>query len=66
MSGESVRIQVILTKEQYELIQQLKGELGSSDSEVVRNIIIAWLSEKSLLSAKLKEKMGYANAESKR
>jgi hypothetical protein len=36
------------------------------NSEVVRNIIIAWLSEKSLLSAKLKEKMGYANAESKR
>ncbi len=57
MSNESVRIQVVLTKEQYELIQKLKGEMGSSDSEVVRNIIIAWLSEKSILSEKLKEKV---------
>ncbi len=57
MSSESVRIQVILTKEQYELIQRLKGVMGSSDSEVVRNIIIAWLSEKSILSEKLKEKV---------
>lgn len=48
MSSESVRIQVILTKEQYELIQRLKGLIGSSDSEVIRNIIIAWLSEKSI------------------
>jgi len=47
----------VLTKEQYELIQKLKGEMGSSDSEVVRNIIIAWLSEKSILSEKLKEKV---------
>jgi len=45
MSNESVRIQVVVTKEQYEIIQRLKGELGSSDSEVVRNIVIAWLSE---------------------
>ena len=57
MSNESVRIQVVVTKEQYEIIQRLKGELGSSDSEVVRNIVIAWLSEISLLSTKLKEKM---------
>ncbi len=57
MSNDSVRIQVILTREQYELIQRLKGEMGSSDSEVVRNIIIAWLSEKSIISAKIKEKL---------
>ncbi len=57
MSSESVRIQVILTREQYELIQRLKGVMGSSDSEVVRNIVIAWLSEKSILSEKLKERV---------
>ena len=30
------RIQVNFTKEQYELLQKLKGELGNSDSEVVK------------------------------
>ncbi len=54
MSSESVRVQVVLTREQYEIIQMLKGLMGSSDSEVVRNIIIAWLSEKSIISERLK------------
>ncbi len=55
------RIQVSFTKEQYELLQKLKGELGNSDSEVVKNITIAWLIEKSLISTALKEKILYNN-----
>jgi len=57
MSNKTIRIQVIFTKEQYQLIQKLKGEMGISDSEVVRNIVIAWLVEKSFISTTLKDKV---------
>jgi hypothetical protein len=51
------RVQVTFTKEQWDLIEKLKGELGSSDSEIVRNIVIGWLMEKSLISTTLKNKI---------
>lgn len=57
MSNEIKRVQVNFTKEQYELLQKLKGELGNSDSDVVRNIVIAWLTEKSFISTQLKTKI---------
>lgn len=34
----------------FEMIRGLKGELGESDSEVVRNIVIAYLSEQGFFS----------------
>lgn len=57
MSNDMKRIQVMFTSEQYELLQKLKGELGASDSEVVRNIVLAWLTEKSFISTTLKTKI---------
>lgn len=51
------RIQVIFSKQQYDLLQKLKGEMGLSDSEVVRNIVLAWLVEKSFISATLKNRI---------
>lgn len=58
MNKEKIkRIQVNFTKEQYELIQKLKGELGNSDAEVVKNITMAWLTEKSFISTTLKQKI---------
>jgi Holliday junction resolvasome RuvABC DNA-binding subunit len=42
------RIMVTLDQEQYEILQQLKG-FGSKDAERIRNILIAYLSEKSYL-----------------
>lgn len=57
MSKGIKRVQVTFTKEQYELIQKLKGELGNSDSEVIKSITIAWLTEKSFISTTLKEKL---------
>ena len=53
----SKRIQVNFTDEQYELLQKLKGELGTSDSDVVKNITMAWLTEKSFISTTLKTKI---------
>ncbi|NPA62271.1 MAG: CopG family transcriptional regulator [Methanococci archaeon] len=55
--GEVKRIQVTFTKEQWELIEKLKGELGLSDSEVVRNIVLNWLIEKSFISTALKNRL---------
>jgi hypothetical protein len=42
------RIMVTLDDEQYQILQRLKG-FGLKDAEKVRNIIIAYLSEKSYL-----------------
>jgi len=39
---------VTLDDDQYEILQQLKG-FGSKDAEKIRNLVIAYLSEKSYL-----------------
>jgi len=51
------RAQVTFTKEQWKLIEKLKGEMGITDSEVVRNIVLSWLIEKSFISTTLKSKI---------
>ncbi|WP_457556014.1 CopG family transcriptional regulator [Candidatus Pyrohabitans sp.] len=50
------RIQITFTKEQWEIIENMKGEMGNTDAEIVRNIVIAWLSEKSIISEIIKNK----------
>ena len=55
--SDTKRVQVSFTKEQWELISKFKGELGSGDADVVRNIIISWLSEKSVISSSIKDKI---------
>jgi hypothetical protein len=55
------RIQVIFTQEQYNILKSLKGELGATDSEVVRNIVLYWLIEKSFITTSLKNKIGDRN-----
>ena len=44
------RIMVTLDDEQYEIIKRLKG-FGTKDAEKIRNIVIAFLSEKSYLKS---------------
>ncbi|MCP1715680.1 hypothetical protein J2T58_001547 [Methanocalculus alkaliphilus] len=51
------RVQVSFTEKQWKLIELLKGEFGDSDSDVIRNIVISWLSEKSFVTTSAKEKM---------
>ncbi|MEM5799638.1 MAG: CopG family transcriptional regulator [Candidatus Aenigmatarchaeota archaeon] len=51
------RIQVTFTKEQWKLVEKLKGEMGVKDSEIVRNIVMGWLMEKSFISTTLKSKL---------
>lgn len=49
------RVQVSYSAEQWKLIEKLKGEMGLGDAEVVRNITIAWLAEKSFISTAVKQ-----------
>jgi hypothetical protein len=43
------RILVSLPKETWEIIEKKLVGMGDKDSEIVRNIVIAYLSEKGLL-----------------
>lgn len=43
------RVQVTFTDDQWRIITNLRGKFGSSDAEIVRNIVIAFLSEKSFM-----------------
>ncbi len=57
VKNETKRIHLSLTKKQYELIKMLKGEMGNTDAEIIRNIVIAWLAEKSFVSSKIKKRL---------
>jgi hypothetical protein len=55
--GKVKRIQVTFTEEQWRLLEGLKGLLGNEDAEIVRNIVLAWLAEKSMISTFLKQNL---------
>ncbi len=61
MSNNSTRIQVQFTSEQYNLIKKLKGELGSNNADVVRTIVLLWLTENSFIVDELKKKISDDN-----
>lgn len=56
MSVNKKRVQVTFTKSQWDLIEKLRGEFGDKDADIIRNIVIAWLSEKSFISSTAKNK----------
>jgi len=41
------KVQVTFANGQWKLVEKLRGTIGDTDSEIVRNIVIAYLSEKS-------------------
>jgi len=44
-----VKVQVTFTNRQWKLIEKLRGAMGDTNSEIVRNIVISYLSEKSYI-----------------
>jgi hypothetical protein len=54
--SDKKRVQVSFTESQWKMIELLRGELGESDADIVRNIVIAWLSEKSFVTSSAKSK----------
>jgi len=43
------RVMVNFTDEQWKILEKFRGIFGNSDSEIVKYIVIAYLSEKSYL-----------------
>jgi uncharacterized protein MJ0986 len=57
----SRKIQVSFSDKQIALLGHFKGELGETDADIVRNIVIAWLSEKSFISTMIKQKISQSD-----
>jgi hypothetical protein len=55
--GRTKRVQVTFTEEQWSLIERFKGVMGNDDAEVVRNIVLAWLAEKSVVAESVKRRI---------
>jgi len=53
---EVKRVQVTFSNYQWELLMKFKGVMGQTDAEVVRNIVISWLAEKSIISTEVKNR----------
>ena len=56
-SGPRRRVQVSLSPEQLRILEAFRGEMGQNYSEIVRNIALAWLAEKSFVSDAAKRKL---------
>lgn len=51
------RVQVAFTKSQWAMVENFRGEFGDGDADIVRNMVLAWLSEKSFISTVAKNKI---------
>jgi len=51
------RVQVSFTRGQWELIQHFEASMGDTDADIVRNIVLAWLAEKSIITTDVKHKI---------
>ena len=49
------KVLVSLPEGIFKLVRELKGEIGDSDSEVIRTMVISFLSEKGYLAKKESE-----------
>ena len=54
---KSKRVQITFNSEQWKLITKMRGPLGNTDADIVRNIVLAWLAEKSFISEEGKRKV---------
>lgn len=53
----SRKIQVSFSDRQIELLSMFKGEFGDTESEIIRGIVLAWLSEKSFITTIVKNRI---------
>lgn len=50
------RVLVSFTEKQWDVIQELRGEFGDGDANIVKNIVLAWIAEKSFNTESAKRK----------
>jgi len=56
MGKTSNQVNVKLTDDQKQIVEDLVGIMGGTEAEVLRNIFLAWLSDKSLLTEAIKKR----------
>ena len=56
-NNKKKRVQVAFTKSQWALVDNFRGEFGEGDADIVRNMVLAWLAEKSFISTIAKNKI---------
>ena len=39
---------------QWELVETLRGKFGDADADIIRNIVMSWMAEKSIISTSVK------------
>jgi|SaaInlStandDraft_4_1057021.scaffolds.fasta_scaffold149685_2 hypothetical protein len=54
--NKRVRINLSVNEQQAKLFDSLIGEMGNDRTDVVKNIVIAWLSEKNIIPNIIREK----------
>ncbi|MEM4194980.1 MAG: hypothetical protein QXL47_03815 [Candidatus Anstonellales archaeon] len=54
--AKTKKVQVAFTEKQWKLLEELRGEMGDGDADIVRNVVLAWLAEKSLISSLIKKR----------
>jgi hypothetical protein len=55
--GKEENINIKLTTEQRGILKKLIGEMGGTETEVLRNIFISWISEKGIASEVIKKRL---------
>ena len=60
---KSKRVQVSFTEKQWKMIEILRGEMGDNDADIVRNIVLAWLAEKSFVTDTTKRRINKSSKE---
>ena len=51
------RVQVSFTEKQWKMIEHFRETMGATDADIVRNIVLAWLAEKSIIATDVKRKI---------
>ena len=52
----SKKIQVTFSDGQWKIIKKLKNIIGDTDSEIIKNIVVSYLSEKSYIKEEMTNK----------
>lgn len=56
-SQSAKRVQVSFTQKQWKVIERFRETMGAADADIVRNIVLAWLAEKSIIATDVKRRM---------
>lgn len=57
MIADMKRVMVNFTDEQWALLEKFRGLFGRSDSEIVKYVVMAYLSEKTYVKSELLERV---------